>query len=156
RLLVSLEQLRPAWEGQRFQGRQIGGGAGNPLVAFDPLLTFEVDADFLPVQVDQRLSSYRNLRFLVEPSDNKLVVRTRTGGQMCWSLPLPASLSGANLNDAILPCDHLALLLYKQDNLLAIDLIERRVRWSRSLNGPSRVSNPGTDGLGGLYIPQAD
>jgi outer membrane protein assembly factor BamB/tetratricopeptide (TPR) repeat protein len=139
RLLAFLGPPRPAWEGQRFRGVEAPGG----LSLLRSLVCVPLEDTFLALegetsasQLDNRPAvSCRNYRFLFDVPNCRLVVQSRDTGMERWSLRLP----GPSLNDGqppnVMVFDHLALLLAKE-LLVAIDLMERRVLWSRNLSEP--------------------
>jgi outer membrane protein assembly factor BamB/tetratricopeptide (TPR) repeat protein len=80
-------------------------------------------------------ASCRNLRFLLEARQLHLVAQDRHSGQERFRIPLPLARFPETLRGAELPIggiDHLLLLPVGQ-HLVAIDLLDRRVRWTRDV-----------------------
>jgi outer membrane protein assembly factor BamB len=117
-------------------------------------------------------STCRHLRFLIDVANNQLQVVDRDTGAERWSLSLPVAGARPYINDGNdLVCyravGHLAVFSVGQ-YLIAVDLIERRVRWQLNLlegvqfnnrtaysAGPDGsiyfYSNDGTGAINGRY-----
>ena len=105
-------------------------------------------------------STCRNVRFLIDVPNGLLQVVDRETGVECWSLPLPVSGARQYINDgtdmvSYRAVDHLAIFSVGQF-LVAVDLIEHRVRWQLNvldgleLNNRTGVS-AGPDGTVYVY-----
>ncbi len=106
---------------------------------------------------------YRHLRFLLDVPNGQLQVVDRDTGAERWSVPMPVSGARQYINDGTdMVCyravDHLAVFSIGQF-IVAVDLIERRVRWTLNLLEGQTVNarfgfQPGPDGT--IYVYSND
>jgi outer membrane protein assembly factor BamB len=140
RLLPSFESQedspQAAWSGRRIEASaQRPGPPADPLMLpcvgrqpFFPAVPGSLGTTDPPAHLD-------GWRFLVDGRALALVAVDRDTGRRLWSTPLPLQTLPAYLRGAELPCqvvDHL-LLLAAGPQLLAVDLLDRRVRWVRDV-----------------------
>jgi outer membrane protein assembly factor BamB len=155
RLLAYLEPPRPIWQGRAYRVADASGNwSQRPLLCADTL-SGDMDGGLRTVQPERRFApSLRRLQFRVDTNPVRLVAASRETGADRWSMPLPINLHPWELNSVVEHCEigHL-LVISVGANLVGVDLIERRVRWTRGLPSdplpPSLAAsgeNPGAPG----------
>jgi outer membrane protein assembly factor BamB len=151
----------PRWQGARLRAEVLPGGPPPdqlvipcvPRQPLPPASPGSLGATALP----PGLQSYR---FLLDGRACTLVALDRDTDRPRFTVPLPLAGLPPPMRGGEVPCqavDHL-LVLAVGPTLLGVDLLERRVRWSRSLleEGMSLAQGAGTTLDGGFMIPSPD
>ena len=125
RFLASLHETRPAWIGRKMQAREMPSG-GIPLTYVAPSIDY----------VGEVAPSVRRWRFMVDATKWQLRVLDRDTMLENWSVPIPPldtrryGFDGDAFRVRVV--NHFALFNLGT-TLIAIDLLERRVRWTYNL-----------------------
>jgi outer membrane protein assembly factor BamB len=140
RLLASFEAEEAArrwpWAGRRIRASERPAGPATdplflPCVARQPFFP-AVPGTLGNTDPPAHLGGWR---FFLDGRALSLVAAERDTGRPLWGVPLPLSALPADLKNTELPCqvvDHL-LLVAVGTQLLAVDLLNRRVRWVRDV-----------------------
>jgi outer membrane protein assembly factor BamB len=138
RLIALLEDRRSPWEGRTYRVSLVPGFwalKANFASEIRPPLLSEQEADRLfPEPLWRAALSVRHVRLQVDSLNGRLAAINRATGGELWSVALPAGVgraAGEGTWDYCLT-DHLGLVTNGRA-IVAVDLISRRVLWSRDL-----------------------
>jgi hypothetical protein len=164
RFLVHLESKGDPWAGARFKPVVTPGGLAVHSLSL-PCVPCRVrpqgDGRTPPDVVSEQPDGCRRLRFTLDGSRLQLRVADRATGAELYVIPLPLTAVPPALRDGEVyyqAVDHL-LVLCVGPNLLGIDLLERRVRWTRQVVDDYRLLAQNywvPSGDGGVFLNVSD